>query len=44
MWDVDGVAIDNCRFRDLGGSSIYLEGCRNTTLDGKPILGNSNIP
>lgn len=43
MWDVDGVSIENCRFRDLGGSSLYFEGCRNVTLDGESIPGNSDI-
>ena len=43
MWEINGVNIENCRFRDLGGSSIYLEGCRNAVLDGESIPGNSNI-
>lgn len=44
MWEVNGVSVENCIFRDLGGNSIYLEGCRNATLDGESIPGNSNIP
>ena len=43
MSEVNGAAIENCLFRDLGGSSIGFYECRNVTVDGEKVAGNAYI-
>ncbi len=40
MSDVVGIAIDNCTFQDLEGSSIFLCACRDAVIDGQSVSGN----
>lgn len=43
MSDVNGVQIDDCLFRDLGGSSMNFYECWNVTVDGKTVSGDADI-
>lgn len=35
--DIQGVAIENTTFRDLGGDALNVRRCQNATMDGEPI-------
>lgn len=37
MWNTRDVSIDNCSFRDLGGSRLSFNGCINVTENGTPL-------
>ena len=43
MGNVNGVKIENCTFRDLGGDALYFYECRNVTVDGEEVSGNARI-
>ena len=43
MGNVSGVRIENCSFRDLGGDALYFYECRNVTVDGQAVSGNSRL-
>ena len=40
MWNVNGAAVADCTFRDLGGDSLMFSSCKNVTVDGKDVAGN----
>lgn len=40
MISVDGINIADCTFRDLGGSSIAFNDCKNAVLNGKEVSGS----
>ena len=40
MYDVKGINIEGCTFRDLGGDSISLQDCREAILNGEAVDGN----
>ena len=43
IWNVDGITIENVTFRDIGGrNTIYLNNCKNATIDGKKAIQNEN--
>lgn len=43
IWNVDGIIIENVTFRDIGGrNTIYLNNCKNATIDGKKAIQNEN--
>ena len=43
MSEVSDVVIEKCTFRDLGGDSMSFYDCKNVTVNGKTVSGNSNI-
>ena len=43
MYQVSGVKIENCSFRDLGGDAINLQECRDVTVDGEAVSGNARL-
>lgn len=43
MGQVNGVSVEDCRFRDLGGSSLYFYDCANVVVNGEKQSGNARI-
>ena len=43
MGNVSGIRIEGCSFRDLGGDAMYFYDCRDVTVEGTPVSGNSRI-
>lgn len=43
MSEVTGVVIEKCTFRDLGGDSMAFFDCRDVTVNGKKMSGNTRI-
>lgn len=43
MGNVSGIRIENCSFRDLGGDALYFYECRDVTVDGQNVSGNSRL-
>lgn len=38
-----GIKIENCSFRDLGGDALHFYECRDITVDGEAVSGNSRL-
>lgn len=38
-----GIKIENCSFRDLGGDALYFYECKEITVDGQQVSGNSRL-
>ncbi len=41
--NTSGIKIENCSFRDLGGDAISFYACKDVTVDGQQVSGNSRL-